>query len=345
MPGVIPIRNIYFLLCYAWDRLAEGKLVDVSVLDSTELADLFAVVLLNGTQHVVRRGLDQGYQNFEDELSSIRGRIEVATSARRMLLANGRAYCVYDELNVNTLPNRIIKSTLRHLANVPTVDDSLRSKLRALFRSLDGIHEIHLTKLSFRQIQLNGNKRFYKFLINVCELVLNSWLVDEATGRYRFRDFLRDERRMAKLFEDFIFNFYRIELPKMSAKRERIYWIASSKEDPQLHRLPTMLTDLVLRDNRRTVVIDAKYYEKTLQTYYDSETVHSSNLYQLYAYLKNLEAKGGADAKAEGILVYPVVDRSVRLNYEIPGHIVRVRTVDLSRPWQEIHSELLDCVA
>jgi 5-methylcytosine-specific restriction enzyme subunit McrC len=344
MAGVIPIRNIYFLLCYAWDRLAEGDLVDVSALESTELADLFAAILISGTHHVIRRGLDQGYQTFEGELTSIRGRVDVAASARKMLLTHGRACCVYEVLNVNTLPNRILKATLRHLANVPTLDETLRKKLRVLCRNLGDIEDIPLTKLAFRQIQLNGNKRFYRFLLNVCELVQGTWLVDEATGTYRFRDFLREERQMARLFEEFIFNFYRIERPEMTARKERIYWVASSEEDPELQLLPTMLTDVVLRDSRRTIVIDAKYYKETLQTYYDSETIHSANLNQIFTYLMNLEPRGGVDAHAEGILLYPVVDRRVRLKYQMHGHAVRICTVDLLRPWQEIHNELLEVI-
>jgi 5-methylcytosine-specific restriction enzyme subunit McrC len=168
--------------------------------------------------------------------------------------------------------------------------------------------------------------------------------VDEATGIYRFRDFLRDERQMARLFENFIYNFYRIERQEMTATRERIYWSALSDEDPELQLLPTMLTDVVLRDNQRTIVIDAKYYKETLQTHYDKETVRSLHLYQLFAYLKNLEPRGGVDAQAEGILLYPVVDQNISLNYQMPGHMVRIRTVDLSRPWLEIHNELLEVI-
>ena len=39
----IPILNIYYLLCYAWDRLREGQIVDVSALDSHDLSNLFDV--------------------------------------------------------------------------------------------------------------------------------------------------------------------------------------------------------------------------------------------------------------------------------------------------------------
>jgi len=55
----IPIQNIYYLLCYAWDKLEEKEIVDVEPLDSTSLADLFARVLINGTNHLLKRGFDR----------------------------------------------------------------------------------------------------------------------------------------------------------------------------------------------------------------------------------------------------------------------------------------------
>jgi 5-methylcytosine-specific restriction enzyme subunit McrC len=61
----------------------------------------------------------------------------------------------------------------------------------------------------------------------------------------------------------------------------------------------------------------------------------------LFAYLKNLEARGGPDTKAEGILVYPAVERALDLRYRIQGHGLSVRTLDLAAPWPEIHGELI----
>ena len=72
MAAPIPIRNIYYLLCYAWKRLDEGAIVDVSGVDSTELADLFGTVLTNGVRHLLRLGLDKDYELHEEELAAIR---------------------------------------------------------------------------------------------------------------------------------------------------------------------------------------------------------------------------------------------------------------------------------
>ena len=46
----IPIENIYFLLCYAWNKLDEKERVDVSIDDKTELLDLFAKVLITSSK-------------------------------------------------------------------------------------------------------------------------------------------------------------------------------------------------------------------------------------------------------------------------------------------------------
>jgi|GEM_PF-3543589 len=42
-------------------------------------------------------------------------------------------------------------------------------------------------------------------------------------------------------------------------------------------------------------------------------SVHSVHLYQIYAYLRNLERRGGPDAQAEGILLYPAVSQRIDL--------------------------------
>jgi len=345
MTGEIPIRNIYYLLCYAWNRLSEAEIVDVSGVDSNELADLFGTVLINGMNHLLRRGLDQSYQTLEAELSSIRGRIDIDVSARRMLATHGKAYCHYDELSVNTLPNQIIKSTLRFLAGVPTLDRTLRGKLIAIYRSLHEIEDVQLNKFLFRRVQLHSNNRFYRFLLNICEMVQASWLVDEKTGQYKFRDFIRDDKAMARLFESFILNFYKLELKDSDVRKERIQWAAKSGTDPDLAFLPGMETDISIRDANRTLIIDAKYYSKTFQSYYDKDTIHSANLYQLFTYLKNLEPRGGNDTTATGMLLYPVISKKLREKYEMSGHVINICTIDLSKDWRLIRDELLDLVS
>ncbi len=339
----IPIRNLYYLLCYAWDHLPEGEVVDVGRLQSNEVYDLFAYVLINGLKHLIRRGLERAYLEVCDDLSGIRGRVDIVGSARRLQLAHGRATCFFDELAVDTQANRILKSTLRWLAAEPKLDADLRHQLNQLDRQLGGISVVPISSRSFRTIQLNGNNRFYRFLLNLCAFVRNAWLADEKPGSQKFRDFQRDERAMARVFEDFVFNFYRLERPDLVVKEDRIAWQATSETDPSLSRLPQMRTDVSITLPGTKLIIDTKYYSQTFSQYYDSETFRSAHLYQMLAYLMNTPRD--PTRTLEGMLLYPQVDRPLRESYTMQGLRIRVCTVDLALEWPQIRADLLELLA
>lgn len=341
MGAEIPIQNIYYLLCYAWNRLEQGSLIDISQLPSTELVDLFAVVLVKGVEHLARRGLESGYNPQEEDIRGIRGRIDILRSKRRFLPQHGRAACCFDELTPNTLGNQIIKATLRALASDADICSENRRAVLRLARSLNHIDDINVTTHSFHRVQLHSNNRFYRFLLNVCELVFRSKLPDETIGTHRFRDFLRDEKKMALLFQHFVRNFLRIERPDLQVSAESIDWCATSASDPELLLLPQMITDVSVITANGKVVIETKYYRETLNQHFDSFRLHSGNLYQLFSYLVNLRAKGEF---AEGILLYPQVDRQLNEQYLIGDHLIRVKTLNLSQEWGAIHKDLKNLI-
>lgn len=338
--GEIPIRNLYYLLCYAWGRLEEGELVDIDQLPSTELVDLFALVLASGMERLLRRGIEQGYREVEEELAGVRGRVQVLPSARRLLLQHGRALCAFEDLSVDTPANRIVKATIRALLAAPMLDRGLRLRLRNVIRELRDVRDLELHAAVFRRVQLHSNNRSYRFLLSVCEFVYGAWLADEGSGRHRFRDFVRDERRMAKVFEDFVLEFYRRERPDLEVRSEDIAWQAASESDPGLSWLPRMRTDITLRGGHSTLILDTKYYTRTMSSYYDVDKFHAGNLYQLLSYLTNFRC--GADEALAGMLLYPQVDRELRADYVVQGFPVRLATVNLAADWRQIRRELLD---
>ena len=106
----IPILNIYYMLCYAWDKLEEQHLVDIDPETSTSLVDLFARVLVNGVAHLLKRGLDRGYVRHEEEMRTLRGKIQLDPTLKRNLLIRGEAACAFDELSYDVLHNRILNA-------------------------------------------------------------------------------------------------------------------------------------------------------------------------------------------------------------------------------------------
>lgn len=340
MKGV-PVENIYFLLCYAWDRLEERNIVNVETEGVTRFADLFARVLLNGVAHVLKRGLDRSYHVREERIPGVRGKLLLSGTLKQNLVPQARTLCAFDELSHDVLHNRIVKATLRSLLRVDELDAGLRERLGGVHRRLNDISEIRLSASAFRAVQLHENIRFYDFLLKVCRVIYENLMINEASGRAKFRDFTRDDRAMPALFQRFLFNFFRRETRyRVSSPRIEWYDVVASADD--LAYLPTMQTDIVLRSPGRIIVLDAKYYREALHTYRGKRSVQSRHLYQILSYVNNMRATEGR--AVEGLLLYPTVDTSFDLNYSLNGSKVSLRSVDLARPWQEVSSELLRVV-
>ena len=283
--AAIPIENIYRLLCYAWDRLEEAALTDVTPTPEMRLPDLFARVLKSGVAHLLKRGLDRAYVTADEEMAGVRGRLDIATSLKHATFPRARAWCAFDELSPDTLPNRIVRTTLRTLASVSELDGALAEDLRDLYRRMPGVQEVRITRQSFRRLALGSNNRYYGFLLDVCELVHRNLLVDEQTGTVKFRDFTRDAVQMARLFERFLFRFYAREQGTYRVEAPCLEWDATGQAEA-LEYLPRMRTDIVLRGAERVVVMDAKYYSQTLSEYFGKATIRSGHLYQLCSYLR-----------------------------------------------------------
>ena len=74
----------------------------------------------------------------------------------------------------------------------------------------------------------------------------------------------------------------------------------------------------------------------------DKEKFHSNNLYQIFSYLKNAEAKGDIYKNCRGVLLYPQVDKLFDESYDIHNHVIKVCTVNLNDNWETIHNRLLE---
>jgi len=135
-------------------------------------------------------------------------------------------------------------------------------------------------------------------------------------------------------------NYLRRERPDLDVGRPHLQWNAEGSEE-SLAYLPGMRTDIVLRDSERTIVIDAKYYSHALSEHFGKRSLHSENLYQLFAYMRHL-AMGKPAASVTGMLVYPRTTETVRVDVAIFGHPVVATALNLSQSWPELSKDLLD---
>lgn len=336
----IPIENIYYLFCYAWNRFEQAQAVGVGAEPSPDLPNLLARVLLNGTRVILRRGLDRGYQDCDEEIATIRGRIDLGATLQLRARSNRRVHCHFDELSHDLLHNQIIKASLKRLARAAPIDAGLAQELQSASARMGDVTDIWLEPAAFARVQLHRNNAYYDFLLKVAELAFNC-LLPRPDGRgFRFEDVTRDEKKMARVFEEFVRNFYRTEQREFSVLPLTIAWDARPVSLSGVGRLPSMRADVYLRSSSRKIIIDTKYYTKALQSYHQVESFHSGNLYQLFSYLKNAAGQDPGFGSCEGVLLYPWAGRALRERYVVQGHEITLATLDLSQPWHQVASQL-----
>jgi 5-methylcytosine-specific restriction enzyme subunit McrC len=342
----IPIANIYYLLCYAWDVLEEkDTLANVSTTEHPDLLDLFARVLVNGTRRLIRRGLDRGYLPRQDRIPGVRGKLLVTDTLRHNLLRRGRTACLWDDLDHSTLPNRILKSTLLEVHNHGTLSPGTASDVYDMLRWLGPIEPLDLRAGHFRGVQLHRNNRIYGFLLRLCQFIYEHWLPDEAGGTNQFRDFVREG--LSGLFQKFVLNFYRHELGRTwRVTAPRIDWQMEIQNlDAQL-LVPGMQTDVCIQSADRAIILDTKYYGQALKEgRFGALKLHPENLYQIFTYLRQKSIDSGWQ-HAEGILLYPQTAKEIKIDFTTHGHRIQALTLDLAAPkWQQIHDQLLQIIA
>lgn len=334
---MIPIKNIYYMLSYAFQVLNEQGYKNLATEHFNNTAELMAAILTKGVKVQIKRGLGKEYIPQTESLSSLRGKIDVTESIKILTMLKKRMICTYDEFFVNGMMNRIIKSTIKLLIK-SDISKQRKKELRKILVYFSDVDIIDLYSVNWN-IQYNRNNQMYRMLISVCYLVVKGLLHTNSDGSTKLMDFL-DEQRMCRLYEKFILEYYRKEFSEITANASQIPW---QLDDGINTMLPVMQTDIMLSYKEKILIIDAKYYAKTTQSQFGTHTLHSGNLYQIFTYVKNKEVELSSQPhEVAGMLLYAKTDEDVypENTYQMSGNQISVRTLDLSLDFSGIAEQL-----
>lgn len=342
----IPVRNLYYMLCYAWGSLEEGGLADVGAVDAPEGRDLMARVLTSGINRLLRRGLERGYVEVREDSRSLRGRVDLQESTKRLLLHQGKAHVVFEELLPDIETNQVLKATVCSLLAVADLSKVSHEELIAVYRALRGVSDIRLTASAFRRLRLHRNNQSYRFLLAACELIFDNLLPDDGGHGTVFRDFVRHPSQMRMLFQRFVTNFYDRRQSRYTVGSPAFPWQGAVQLHSSGPGLPQLRTDIVLTSPEEQIVIDTKFTPRPFESYWGGETVKTAHLYQMYAYLQNVAVRDAQRRPVRGILLYPAASRREALAWTLPDlthptATLQVAFVDLDQPWPQIDADLL----
>lgn len=342
----IPIANIFYMLAYAWniEPTWERKLVDKA--DFENLWELLARLLVESADTLFKRGLARDYVLVEDTIPGIKGKIDIGKSFRTVAWQNAKAVCSYDEFQPDIVINQVLKATIFRMLRSSgyQLENETKRSLKRLYQRFGEITLIETDIIrSLVSIQLQRHQIHYRFPLEICKFILVNTVFNEKEGKYGFMDFERDHQKMSALFEHFIFNYFKRHLNNWKVRRENIYW-QYEEGGIGVDYLPLMQTDITLERYDRKVIIDAKFYQEPMKSRFPGspKKFASSNLFQLNAYLTHVAQSDShpCNSKAEGMLLYPVLQPIPKLDVEMLGHRIRVESIDLNQDWKGISEDL-----
>lgn len=177
-------------------------------------------------------------------------------------------------------------------------------------------------------------------LMNICYFVLDGMIQTTEKGSYQMAAFSDDH--MARLYEKFVLEYYKRHHSYLSeARAAQVKWNLDADTDESMIRfLPVMQTDIFLRLKEQILIIDTKYYGKTMQVQFDKATLHSGNVYQIFTYVKNQDTAGSGNVS--GLLLYAKPEEAITpdCSFVMGGNKISVKTLDLNTEFRLIAAQL-----
>jgi len=325
------------MLAYAFNVLNEECYQKLGTEEFNNALDMYAAVLGVGISNQIRKGLGKRYIEESDTLKTIRGKLDISTSIKQNSFLKKEAVCTYDEFSSNHILNQVLKSTAFLLIKSPQVSPKNTKLLKKTMLFFNDVDVIDINHLDWTRIQVNRNDQTYRLLLNICYLAISGHIQNKHSGTTQLIRFMEDFQLEA-LYERFVLRYYQKHFPDLHPKSERINW---NVDDDIIDLLPIMKTDISLFGAEKVVIIDTKFYQDSLQTnQYGKQTQHSSNLYQIYSYVKNKDKTHSG--KVKGILLYAKTDESISPEhiYHLDSNEIEVACLDLNDSFKSISEKL-----
>lgn len=338
----IYIKNIYYMLSYAFQVLKHENYEDIAAEEFDEIEDLFAEILSKGVSRQLKQGLYREYVSKTESMPLLRGKLEMRGTIKHRLAKQRLLSCEYDELSENNIYNQILKTTMFYLLKAHGVNEKRKELLKKEIVFFDGIDTLTPSEIRWNQLYYHRNSATYELLINLCYFVLDGMLQTTEKGEYHMAGF--SDEHMATLYEKFILEYYIKEHKELDDVRAgAVKWnLFGDHSERQTRQLPSMQTDVMIKKGEKTLIIDAKYYGKSLQNQFDKATVCSNNVYQIYSYVKNYDK--GNTGNVSGVLLYAKTDEEITPDMEvnIDNNWISANSLDLSVTFTRIAGQLDD---
>ncbi len=334
------IKNIYYMLSYAFQVLKQTTYESVAAEDFDNVQDLFAAILAKGVARQLKQGLYREYLTQYDSLSVMRGKLDMPVTIQNRIQRKQKLGCEFDELTEDNLMNQILKTTMHYLVKDSGVKLKQKVALNKVLVFFDEIEILEPSAILWNRLQYQRNNRNYEMLMNICYLVMEGMLQTTEQGDYKLAAF--SDEYMETLYEKFVLEYYKQHHGYLSEVRaKKVGWnLVGEQDESMLKFLPEMQTDIYLRLDDKVLIIDTKYYGHMIQEHMDKYSLHSGNLYQIFTYVKNEDKYNTGNVA--GMLLYAKTEEDIVPDcmFNIGGNQIGAKTLDLNKDFKLIANQL-----
>jgi len=282
------VRNVLVhMLARAWDLpISDGEAALFSQQEKT-LLEVLIRLFCERLFKAVHRGLSRRYLDHEEDLPSLRGRLDIQRQFSANIVTPNRLACQFSELSADIALNQILKETVAQLSKVSR---SMRNRrlLMELELAFADISRVAPDRLPWDRVHLDRTDTRYKDLFQLARALMQRRWQTTTTGKQAGTALMFE---MNTLFEDFIGRHVRsigrASGRSVSLQGPRHFILRDEKGAPRFATKP----DIVVKGAEGVHIMDIKWKRLVSADVDTKRGVSQADVYQMLAYGQVYEAK------------------------------------------------------
>ena len=161
------------MLTYAFQILRQTNYEEIESEDFDNIQDLLSAILSKGLAQQLKQGLYREYITLNENLSVLRGKVDITSSIKLKMQKKQLIGCEHDELSENNIFNQIIKATAILLIRQPSVSTKYKVELKKEMLFFSDVEDIDISSIKWDRLKFQRNnqrrkQRFFQSKILGC---------------------------------------------------------------------------------------------------------------------------------------------------------------------------------
>lgn len=262
-------------------KIETGRITELDWQRET-LLEILIRIFCDKLTEAVRRGMPRRYVGQEDDLTALRGTLDLPRQFTRHAANPGRLACRFDELSEDIALNHIMKAAVGHVSRMSRSAANLQ-RLRELAFVYADITEVPTPALNWGQVVIDRTNRAWQELFGMAQLFLRNRHQTTSSGSGQGTALLFE---MNALFEEYVGRLVMRALAgtdfQVTLQGGRLFCLTSLEDQSAVFQ--TKPDILICRDRQVAHVIDTKWKRISARIDDPKQGVSQSDVYQMMAY-------------------------------------------------------------